>query len=30
MIFSRLINFIKGVIRKLIPYKNIEAVEHVE
>lgn len=28
--FSRLLSLIKGVIRKLIPYKDIEQVEHIE
>ena len=30
MIFSRLIALIKGVWRRLIPYKDIETVEHIE
>jgi A118 family predicted phage portal protein len=29
-LFSRLISLIKGVIRKLIPYKSIEQVEHID
>lgn len=28
--FSKLLSLIKGVIRKLIPYKDIEQVEHIE
>ena len=29
-VFARLVNFVKGVIRRVIPYKNVEAAEHID